>query len=191
MSSATKRTTLIAAFMLAVGLMYTNCSGERVITTPQATKTGNPIVPVDPNARLLTISPYIGPRSITLCFERLRFEAKDGSTQGDVTLQLGEVTLNPAGTVLADVVPPTGEYERIRLDLDDDCPSDKSLQVTNAFGTFTTEENVTLTFEGDFDRVEAGAVLQLGIQKIANMLSTVKSDAELKARAEQLDGESN
>lgn len=42
---------------------------------------------------------------------------------------------------------------------------------------------------GNFSAGEAGAMLHLGIRKIANMLNQVKSNSELKEPAEQLEGD--
>ncbi|MCB0385332.1 MAG: hypothetical protein KDD43_08050 [Bdellovibrionales bacterium] len=193
-----KKSLLIIIFL---SLLFIGCAG--------GTTSGNPVVEVNldsysptPTAKpsLITqqgISPF-AVNSIVMCFKRLRFKMENESTNGDPTqdednidLELGEVALSPSGTSLTNVSVPKGIYSRVEFDLEKDCSvgtSGNSLQVTNGSGLLTTEERITIKFEGIFTVDESSEILNLGIQNIINALDTATSGVELKSKAEGASG---
>ena len=162
----------------------------------KGTTTGNPKAPVS-----LSFSPYnasakatgsiqpMAVASLVMCFDRLRFKTADiGGSEEEIDVYLGEVTLSPAGTNLADIEVPHGTYERIEFDLDDKCASGRSVQVQNGNGFFFTNENMTIRFEGTFTADEASGNLELFIQNIVSALNTVSSNSQIRSKAEGASG---
>ncbi|MCH2534912.1 MAG: hypothetical protein MK008_10765 [Bdellovibrionales bacterium] len=133
--------------------------------------------------------------SLTFCFKRLRFKKEGESTNGDtssdednIDLNLGEVIISPSGTDLTSVTIPAGEYSRVEFDLEKDCLSQKSLQVTNSNGSFSTEDRITIKFEGYFIAASSSQTLSLGVSNIISKLDEVTADSEIKAKAEAASG---
>lgn len=126
----------------------------------------------------------------TLCFKRLRFKMSSETTSSDVTSDSdnvdftpGEITLSDSGTNLGATTIPEGTYERLEFDLERDgsgCTSGKSVQITNASGTFSTTDRVTIKFEGTFTATSSNKVLELGVQNIVNALNAVTNSNNIK-----------
>ncbi len=123
---------------------------------------------------------------ILFCLERLRFklpedmvvevpgisdDSSEIEIEDSIDFELGEVAIDPQGTDLGDLQVPVGTYSRIEFDLDTDCMSGKSLQVTNINGTYSTNQEVTIKFDGNF-------VVSDGVQitlPLADMVSALDS----------------
>ncbi|MCB0367224.1 MAG: hypothetical protein H6624_08515 [Bdellovibrionaceae bacterium] len=173
------------------------------------TTSGNPVVEVNldtyspvptakPGASIASMATPFNVSSLVMCFKRLRFKTENETTNGDPTqdddnidLELGEVVLSPSGTSLTSVSVPKGIYTRVEFDLEKDCAdgtSGNSLQVTNGSGLLTTDERITIKFEGIFTVDESSEILNLGIQNIINALDTATAGNELKNKAEGASG---
>lgn len=132
---------------------------------------------------------------LKFCFKRLRFKQEHESTDSDTSrdsdnldFELGEVTISALGTQLEGVELPPGNYTRVEFDLEDECPSGKSVTLTNGQGTFSTNDRITITFEGNFTHDSSDDVLELDIQQIVNALDTVNSNDDIKQKTEGISG---
>lgn len=121
---------------------------------------------------------------ILFCLERLRFklpenvfvevqnpgdDSSETEIEDSIDFEIGEVVIDPQGTDLGDIQVPEGTYSRIEFDLDNDCVSGKSIQVTNLNGSFSTDEEVTIKFDGNFI-VKDGIQIVLPLAEIVNAL---------------------
>jgi hypothetical protein len=131
--------------------------------------------------------------TLKMCFKRLRIKPVDedsadpAADSANVDFELGEVTVSNAGTSLGTISVPEGEYRRIEFDLESNCASGKSLQLTNANGTFSTNERITIKFSGVFN-ADADGVLNLGVQNILDALNSYTAPASLRDTAEAVSG---
>jgi hypothetical protein len=184
-------------------LLPTILSITMLACTPDGgTATGNPLVDLKIEAynstlvsRKTDIQP-LGIDSLTLCFKRLRFKQSEESSNPDpsadndnLNFYLGDVTISNLGTDLKGVLLPLGTYSRVEFDLDSSCSSGKSIQLTNATGSFSTSQDITIKFEGTFTRISSGQVLGLDIQKIVSSLNSVTSDSDIRSKAEASSGQ--
>lgn len=127
--------------------------------------------------------------SAVFCFKRVRFKFPSGSSGGNLDFEIGSVTLNPAGASLGDVRVPTGTYERVEFDLSDDCGTNSSVDLVVDAVTYSTDDSISIRFDGDFTVNDDSQVLQLGLQAIINQLDTVTNDNEIKTKAEAASGD--
>ncbi|WII73726.1 hypothetical protein QJS83_07535 [Bdellovibrio sp. 22V] len=131
--------------------------------------------------------------SLKMCFKRLRFKLADENTtspetnEDNVDFAIGEVTISSSGASLGTVSVPPGTYKRIEFDLDSDCASGKSIQLTNGNGSFSTNQTITIKFSGTFTADTDGA-LTLGVQNILDQLNSYNGP-DLKVAAESVSGE--
>lgn len=161
---------------------------------PGGTSTGNPMKPVslsfdayDPNAKVSRVTTQ-SVSGLQMCFKRLRLKV-DSATGGDnIDLNLGLVSINPSGTDLSEVDLPIGTYTRIEFDLNDDCMNGKSVVITNSHGTFSTDDGMTIVFEGSVTIGEDNQNLALAIQQIVSALGTVTQNSGIRSAAESVEG---
>lgn len=155
----------------------------------QSTGGGNPITGTgSENAKPMTIalSPF-QPQSIealTICVSRLRFRTASSSLFSDVRFNLGDVLISPLGTPLAGVKLPDGNYDEIEMELDDSCPSGKSVQLLRAGKSFSTSRFIQLSFSGRFTAQQAKVQLTLGLQQIINSLNSINSGDDIEGAIE-------
>ncbi|MCM2350917.1 MAG: hypothetical protein NDI69_12920 [Bacteriovoracaceae bacterium] len=129
---------------------------------------------------------------LTVCFKRLRFkkDINDVSTaetsNDNIDLMLGLVTLSDAGTSLGNVSVPAGTYYRIEFDLESDC-NGSSASLTNDFGVYNTNSRITIKFEGTFI-VDGSESLVLGVQDILNGANAYNGVGDLKDALESISG---
>lgn len=165
------------------------------------TQTGNGLVTLEfasysGTAWYSLIKPaYAAVSSATFCFKRLRFKTENEGTSSNpsqdsdnLDFAIGEITISPSGTALGSVQLPKGTYTRIEFDLEKDCTSAKSVQVSNTSGNFSTNDRVTVKFEGTFTMGDSAAKVSLGVQSIVSALDTVTSDSEIKNKLEAASG---
>jgi len=135
--------------------------------------------------------------SVTFCFKRVRFKANSvdsadpANDASNVDFEIGQVTLSPSGTTLGSVSIPKGTYSRVEFDLEDNCGTATSVQVSNSNtgGPFTSGSRITIKFEGTFIADEASERLQLGVQAMINALNTVTaSGSQVKTSLEAASG---
>lgn len=175
-----------ATFLVMAG--FNNCSS-------QGTSTGNPLVEVrinayDPAAKVTSKISTQSLSSLKMCFKRLRFKMDSSSSEEDnVDLNLGEVTMDPNGTLITAITVPEGEYKRVEFDLDDNCSSGHAIQVTNNNGTFSTTDHTTIRFDGNFTASESSTQLELNMQAIVSALNTVTSNSQVRSKAESAAGD--
>jgi hypothetical protein len=180
-----------------ISLLILGCSGGG-----EGTSTGNPLVSLKFDAfnaafafsKTSDVTP-LTVSSLSMCFKRLRFKLENEASNPDpeqdednIDFYLGDVTISSLGTTLDGVRLPLGTYKRIEFDLSDDCPSHKSVQVTNSSGTFSSTSSMTIRFEGTFVNSGTDADLALEIQQIVSALNTVTNSSQIKAKAEGVDG---
>ncbi len=99
----------------------------------------------------------------------------------------GEIDISSVGSVIGEVSLPEGTYSRVEFDLEKDgpgCTSSKSAEVINSQGMFSTQERITIKFEGKFIASEANQVLSLGVDNILAALDAVNNASEIKAKLE-------
>lgn len=129
---------------------------------------------------------------MTVCFKRLRFkkDINDASTaetsDDNIDLTLGLVTLSNAGTSLGNVSVPAGTYYRIEFDLEPSC-NGNSVSLSNDFGIFNTNDRITIKFEGTFV-VDGSESLVLGVQDILSGANAYNGSEELKVALENISG---
>lgn len=168
------------------------------------TTTGNPIKPVtlrmedrQPLAFLRRTSDFFIPEAraavsnTKFCFKRLRFKPDEFTAGSNIDLTIGQVDIDPAGTNLLTVSVPEGVYERIEFDLDKDCdgvPGKPSVIFTNGNGTFSTNDSMTIKFNGSF-RVGSTETLTLDIDALLDALDPLNNGAGIKAALESALGD--
>lgn len=139
---------------------------------------------------------------IVFCLERVRFklpedvaneipgqdeDSSEDEIEDSVDFELGEVVIDPQGTNLGDIQIPAGTYSEIEFDLDSNCASGKTIQITNSFGTFSTDEEVTIEFEGQFE-VKDGVEFVLPLASIISVLDSFNpSSADQEVIDEELE----
>lgn len=165
-------------------------------TNSDGTSTGNPLVAVNFssfNALSVgkVVSQDVGAMTVSdlkMCFKRLRFKHSDASLTDDNTdLDLGEVTIVSTGQLITVAQVPEGTYSRVEFDLDPHCASGKSVQITNSNGTFTTNQTITIRFDG-LVTISSAHTLDLNVQAIITALNNVAADADIKVQAESVGG---
>lgn len=134
-------------------------------------------------------SAYAAASNAKLCFKRLRFKSEDldssngsssqGDTEDNIDLQLGEVEIYP-GAPLGEVTIPAGTYRRIEFDLDRNCPSGSSVSFQNSSGNFSTQDTITIKFEGTFEASSSGQKVSLGMGAILSALDSVTNAGQIK-----------
>lgn len=127
---------------------------------------------------------------LRLCFKRVRFKTTSSSSAGDIELELGEVSINQEGTDLGEVEISDTTYRRIEFDIDKNCDdtSKPSIQIMNDNGTFTSDDHITIKFEGEFKPSDDGD-LDMYVQNIVDSVKNYQlSDGELKEVLEEVSG---
>jgi hypothetical protein len=179
------------AFLLISLLFLVSCSGGGGGTT-----TGNPVKTV--NVRMQDQQPFAWMKKISdslitsananssnvsLCFKRLRFKPveNDDSSAENYDLALGLVTIDPNGTNIASVSVPEGTYRRIEFDLEANCNGTivPSVSFTNLNGTFSSEDNIKIKFEGILV-VDADKTLNLNIDAILDAMDSINSGDDIE-----------
>ena len=195
---------LLWIFFILVGLLLSGCG--------TSTGTYGVSLSFDSfNARNLQAFPSFDMRklqeardvtSLTMCFKRLRFKTQGEGTSSDtsedednVDFQIGEKSISGSGTTLGNITLPAGTYTRVEFDLEDDgqgCSSGNSVSLTNGSGSFSTDDRITVKFDGTFTLSNTDATLALGLQSIIDALDTVTSDEDsdtgIKAKTESANG---
>lgn len=187
-------------FMLALLLALVGCSG--------GTTTGNP---VNVNVRLVDEQPFAWWRpvrntvlipeahaaasDIFFCFKRLRFKFDDSGSggSGNIDLDLGRVAIDPNGTSLGSVSIPAGSYDRIEIDLENECDgvaSRPSVEFTNLNAPFnySTEDRLTVKFDGSFTATD-NATVDLNIDLLIDAMDTVTPADDIKDVLEAVSGD--
>lgn len=187
--SSNLRSIAVGMGLLILIVAFNNCGKQ------EGTSTGNPKVSVKfsayNEAALKTNQQQAASLNhvVTMCFKRLRFKLDGNSAEStNIDLELGEVSLSPDGTDLADVVVPAGTYTRIEFDLAPECLSGSSLAVQNSHGSFATADGMNIRFDGLFSRDDSSQTLELNIQAIVSALNTVTNSSQLRSRAESAGG---
>lgn len=137
---------------------------------------------------------YAGVSELKFCFKRLRFKKDISDLPGDdddllddnIDFNLGEQIITSSGALLGTVNVPEGTYYRVEFDLEPECAG-VSARVTNDFGTFSSNEQIKVKFDGVFV-VNGTENLELGVQ---NILSEVNAHngGNLADRLESISGD--
>lgn len=184
-------------FLIFILVFFVSCGGTTTgnpLETKQISVTmqdQQPFAWIKKSWDMLIPSAYANVSSIKFCFKRLRFKP-DSSTDGrNFDLVLGEVTIDPNGTNLLTVAVPEGLYERVEFDLEKECegtPSKPSVLFTNDFGTFSTLDNMTIKFDGQFT-VSTDSTITLNIDALLDALEPVTNDNQIKTSLEAVSGD--
>ena len=181
-------------------LMLAGCSG--------GTTTGNPVtvsvrvVDEQPFAwwrpvrnTVLIPEAHAATTNIFFCFKRLRFkfDSSGSGGSGNIDLTLGRVAIDPNGTSLGSVTIPSGVYDRIEIDLENECDgvaSRPSVEFTNLNAPFnySTEDRITVKFDGAFTATENAAV-DLNIDLLIDAMDTVTPADDIKDVLEAVTGD--
>ena len=165
------------------GLLFQNCSTE--IINPTATPVGLNFAPYNASASAKITTKSVS--NLTICIRYIRFR---GVTDDEtVEVPFGELAVNPAGTPIADIDVPNGSYTSIEIELKKEyCASELSVVVTNDNGTFSTDEDVKMSFDGGIlienDEIE----LDLFIQTIVSALQSVSSGEQIRDSVQSVTG---
>lgn len=134
-------------------------------------------------------SSYAAMSSLKFCFKRIRFKTSDSDLGNDIELDLGEVLIKEEGTYLGQVQLASGTYKRIEFDLEKDCDgtTKPSISLINDNGSFSSDDRVTIKFEGNFNPSEQD--LNMFIQSFINVLKNYNlADGSLKDVLENVSG---
>ncbi len=134
--------------------------------------------------------------NLTACFKRLRFkklhedDTEPETIEDSIDFSLGEVDIDGAGTFLGNVSVPVDIYSRVEFDLESDCASGHSLQLTNSNGSFNSQDRITIRFEGTLE-ITGDGTLNLNVQQILDALNDFNTPGDsqaLKNEAESIAG---
>lgn len=168
------------------------------------TTTGNPVAPIE--LRMVDKQPFawikntldalISPAHATVsnvkfCFKRLRLKPDSVTDGEDFELALGQVNIDPNGTTLLTVSVPPGIYQEIEFDLTKDCDGvagKESVSLTNNNGSFSTIEDMTIEFDGNYT-VNSAGTLTLDIDPLFDALVLVTANSQIKSSLEDANGD--
>lgn len=183
--------------LLTLMLILWSCGG---------TTTGNPVDKSNVTIRMQDQQPFALLRNISegiipsakaavsnvkFCFKRLRFKAEvSDSTGKEIEFNIGEVEIDPNGFNLATVSVANGTYNRVEFDLEKDCEgaTNPSVTTSNDNGTFTTDDRMTIKFEGSYT-VSADGTLNLNVDALFDALETVNNGNQIKNVLESATGD--
>jgi hypothetical protein len=167
------------------------------------TTTGNPITTVKiqdkqplawlkKNFNIIIPSAWATASDVKFCFKRLRFKTEETDAEGsNYDLTLGQVTLSSEITTLASLSIPPGNYRRVEFDLEKECDGvlgKKSLEFTNMYGSFSTDQKITIKFNGVYI-VNADGTLTLDTDKILDAIELINDSAAIKTSLEAITGD--
>lgn len=116
----------------------------------------------------------------TFCLKRLRFKTDDedsSSSEDNIDFSPGVVTLSTSGSTIGVITLPTGTYKRIEFDMETDCmdtnPSQASVAFANEFGSYTSDDTITMKWRGTFVANEVAQSLTLNISNAINALTAL------------------
>lgn len=188
-----KITLALSITLLALPLAFNACESQSMRTPNgqvfgaddiiQSTGGGNPLV----REMGVVLSPFQrhAIEDLMFCVSRLRFKpAGATSYRSNVRFTLGDIHLLATGTRLAGVIIPEGDYEEIEMELDDSCPSGKSVQLLRDGRSFSTSRFIEISFSGRFTAQQAKMQLTLGLQEIVKNLKSINSSDEIKGAIE-------
>lgn len=141
------------------------------------------------NNMILALNSTSNLSTLTFCFKRLRF--KSDTSSSNIDIELGEVTINQEGTDLSTVEVPKGTYTRIEFDLEKDCENNNadSVSLVNDNGTFSTDDRITIKFEGEIILNQSSKDLDLYINNFTDALKDYSaSDGSIKDLLEIKEG---
>ena len=181
----------VSVILVAMALVFTmGCSQEKGVTMSFGSEVAQNSI-----LDFLMPSAFASSTQVKMCFKRLRFKIdqqattdKDNSPD-NIDFAIGEVTVSETGATLGTVDVPAGNYRRVEFDLDNDCDTGYSIQVTNSHGTFETHSALSLNFLGDFTSDESAQSLVFAIESILSAASSYDGTGQLKAAVEAAEGE--
>ena len=128
------------------------------------------------------------PVEATLCIKRLRYKIATEVQDDSIDFDLGQVILLKNGTNLGNHRLPEGTYSRLEVELDDKCPMDKSVSIANLNGSISTNDSISIRFEGRYSHESSGQKLNLAIQAIMEAISQITSEDDIKEKLEDVSG---
>lgn len=168
---------------------------------PGGTGTGNPVtvrmIDNQPFAWLKKSFDTVLPSAnaavgnVKFCFKRLRFKPDSSTNGSNFDLAIGEVDIDPNGTNLLTLKVPSGTYQRIEFDLENECDGitgKPSVSFINNNGSFSTTDRMTIKFEGIFV-VDGTETLDLNIDALLDNLELVNNNNQIKINLESATGD--
>ena len=159
----------------------------------QGTSTGNPFVALNYksyNAALSTLAA----NQVKFCFKRVRFKQLNETTNTDpsadsdnIDFEIGEKSMLSIGDTLGEVNVPSGQYARVEFDLDNHCGNGYSVYIDNSNGIYSTNDRITIKFEGSF-AFDANTELSLEMQPLISAINTVSGSTTIKTILESVSG---
>lgn len=157
------------------------------------TSTGNPFVALKYQSYNAAMSIF-AVNQLNFCFKRVRFKQLGEPTNSDPTIdvdnidfEIGEKVITSIGDTLGEARVPAGQYSRVEFDLDNNCGNGYSVYINNSNGIFSTNERITIKFEGTFN-LQTNTDLNLAIQPIISAINTVNNSANIKTTLEGVSG---
>ena len=162
-----------------------------------STTTGNPQV-VTMNISPYSITPLLSKMNnriktmavsnLSMCFKRIRLKPSNSIINENVDFEIGYLNIPPSGIELGDIEVSLGTFERIEIDLENDCNNsgESSIVFTNDHGTFSSNDRISLRFEGSFSTTNVDVNLLL--QNIINTLNNYNGSTDLKDDIENQTG---
>jgi hypothetical protein len=185
---------LLSALVLTIAPLYNNCSNRQTFSTDgplkpaEETNTGNPITS-EINVKLGSIdSSQV--TALSVCPESVSWVPSNPSMSPvQFGLQPAKVTLGASDIILGTVTVPSQKYDRVELTLSSSaCASQKSIQVTNANGSYAGGESVTVKFTGPVEITDLTRTLTLEMQPIVDGLADITTDSDLQVTVETVNG---
>jgi hypothetical protein len=108
--------------------------------------------------------------------------------EDSVDFSIGEVSLDSNGVFLGAVTLPKGTYQRIEFDLENNCGSGQSIELTNGYGSYKSSKKVTIRFEGEFVADDASEVLMLNTKELMDAANEYKGATSLAETFKNISG---
>jgi hypothetical protein len=174
---------IVPALLCALPLSLPGCGG---------TRQGSPENPAPARINLQFGAVNLATvTSLKLCVARARFIPAD-SAQATVQVDLptaGEVAAGASDAVFGTVEIANGNYARIEVDASSgSCASQKSVQLSNAHGSFSITEGVTLRFQGSGAIDSSVKAVRLDLQAFVDQFTAIDDGTEIKPSTDAITG---
>jgi len=119
---------------------------------------------------------------LSLCLVEIKLIQKDSLGEKEtIRLKFEDVILTERGANLGNVAIPKGTYTGLVLKIEDDCDRDASALLTNINGSFSTDRDIRIRFEGHFEISDLIEDVLLQMQSLVPLLLRVSSDEGIKS----------
>jgi hypothetical protein len=167
--------------MTAFSLVVASCSSSSSERNSQlGTSGGNPRVEI----QIAPFTPESGLNQVNLCADRVDVRFLGGADPSTLSAIGGEFAVAAAsGAILGQATAPQATYVEVRVALSNQCAGGASLQLTNANGSFSSADPITLSFAGSQSVNSDTRKIVLDLQPIVHSLSTIASSGEIPGKS--------